>query len=112
MTVPVVGTDLRFALAFGAPPTAATGFAPASAHNHSFRGEKSQTPQKTKMSLENNLARRSRAHRRESSEVLVPSHEHPSFARKLFHRSPARISLDSTLHSRKVLTHADHLFTL
>lgn len=46
MTVPVVGTGLRFALAFGAPPTAATGFAPASAHNHSFRGEKSQTPQK------------------------------------------------------------------
>lgn len=73
MTVPVVGTGLRFALAFGAPPTAATGFAPASAHNHSFRGEKSQTPQRTEMSLENNLARRSRTQRRESSEVSVPS---------------------------------------
>ena len=42
MTVSVVGTGLRFALAFGAPPTAETGFAPASAHNHSFRGEKAK----------------------------------------------------------------------
>jgi hypothetical protein len=83
MTLPIVGTGLRFALAFGAPPAAATGFAPASAHNHSFRGEKSQTAQKIEMSLENKLARHSRTHRRESTEVVAPSREHRSFARGL-----------------------------
>lgn len=37
MNAPVVGTGLRFALAFGAPPAAVTGFATASANNHFFR---------------------------------------------------------------------------